>query len=1038
MLKMPMRGALAVLLLSLAACGPDKAVESVADAVIPDDVGSIATGRTFKIAPGANATRDMITAMVSVVPGDVIEFGCGFYDLTTTLQLANTEAITIRGCGKDKTVLSFRTSNQPVGILAVNVRGLVVQDLTVADTDGNGFELRAVDHGTLRRVRAFWSTAGGRESETPITKDNFSTVMKVNCTDPATQNPNVPENFFGDTSSPDYTVSDKAGRYGIYPVGSENILIDDAESIGASDAGIYVGQTNNTIIRNSRAAFNVFGFEIENVVGGEYHDNIAECNTGGFLIYDLDGNLRQYGDRTRMYRNIARNNNTYNFTEGGFVANVPPGSGMITLAYDRIDVFDNEFRDNNTGGIIHASYELFPAGAGRPEADKRIDFYTEGMHIFRNKFFNNGNALPLATTTDLQNGDVARVLPVLVGVKNQAACLLPQNLATCAAAAGPNQAVTGYRGAHIVWDGLLDTLDEGCAYPKKPDGFDVPKDSRGKPLHTNEESPTCHYNAYKFTAVAPKTRIVPDWFASCIDDDNTYSADSLKFANFNGTKGLEAVIAAAVKLNPDDPTSPDPLTATIGALPNSDLQNFASSFDVAPHQCVTAYTKNLPLLRAVVIPPFVRSNDTDATPTPAEINTLCGAVMPAGKVNFGAARVNCPTLSQYNLFSNPQDPASAPNSANPGGASDTNTPGVPFVLNTKLFSDYSVKYRVLFMPEGAKAVYKDAALNGENATIIYPVGTIIAKTFSFVTSEAAPVTENAVETRLLIKRINSTSNTTRWDGLAYIWATEDGKRVARFSPSGGSAAVTWNFHDADSNAVLSGSAPAYQIPNANQCLSCHSREDSEAGAAPIGTKVRNLNRPYKSESPKTTGQSEHASKGLNQIAWLCSRNLMLGCPADLGVNATTQIATKLERLPIFNKVGDGHATNTAADIESRARAYLEVNCQHCHNVRGFAASTGLYLNASGPVGLAHGICKRPTATGSEGSGGRPVDIFPGDVARSIMEFRIAPAATAPAARMPPLARSVVHDEGHALITQWIRDVVVVDEAKYPNSGNCGN
>lgn len=990
------------------------------------------TGR-FVIKPGPNATTDMLNAIVTAVPGDTIAFDCGFFDLTAPVQLANTENITIKGCGKDKTVLSFKGSNQPIGILAVNVNGLTVQDLTVADTDGNGFELRGVNHGTLTRVRAFWSSGGGNQSADPISKDNYATDnykrLHVACTDPATQNPNVPENEGGDTSSPDYTVSDKAGRYGIYPVSSNNILIDNAESIGASDAGIYVGQTSNAIIRRSRAAFNVFGFEIENVISGEYYENVAECNTGGFLIYDLDGNLRQYGDRTRMYRNVSRKNNTYNFTEGGFVANVPPGSGMITLAYDRIDVFQNEFSDNNTGGIIHASYELFPEGAGRP-TEKRIDYYTEGMHVFNNKFFNNGNALPATTTTDLQNQDVARLLPALVGLKNQAACADPRNTAICAAAgtggegASP-QAASGYRGAHIVWDGLLDTLDADCAYPKKANGDDVPADERGKPQHTNQEDPTCHYNAYKFTDGA---RELPDWFASCIDDDNEYSSDSLKFSNFHGTKGANAAINASSGTPPSSPAEV------------LELQEFPASFDLTPHRCMTTYGKNLALLPAVVIPAFVPSNNVDSAPTQAEIDRLCGAVVPTGKINFDAAKVNCPTLQQYNLFSNPEDPTSAPNKSSTSSdyGDGEVKPGVPFVLNTKLFSDYSVKYRVLFLPLGGQAVYKEASTDGENATIIYPVGTIIAKTFAFADEGAG--TELAVETRLLIKRVNSTTREARWDGLPYIWETGgDGKRVARLSLTGGSKTVSWNFHDIDSNVVHTGSTN-YQIPNTNQCLSCHSREDSELGSAPIGMKVRNLNRPYKSESAKATGQSAHEVKDQNQIAYLCNNGLMLGCPsaATMNVDAGTHIAKGLERLPIFNKTGDGHATDPAADIEARARAYLEVNCQHCHNVKGFAASTGLYLNSLGPVGLAHGICKKPTATGAEGSGGHQYDIVPGNAAVSILAFRLGDAATSASARMPPIARSVTHDEGHTLVEQWIRDVIKRDEAKYPNSTTCGS
>jgi parallel beta-helix repeat protein len=993
---------LALCLGAVSACGGGGGGSTVPPSGGPGGDGSgSGTGRTFLIKPGASATADMITAMVQVLPGDVIQFDCGYFELTSSLQLTNTEDVLVKGCGKDRTVLSFKNNRTQEGILAVNVHGVVIQDLTVLDTAGNGFEFRGVDHGTLRRVRAFWSSNGGRESPDPVTAANFAQRLHVACTDPATQNPNVPENALGDTTSPDYTVSPRSGRYGIYPVSSENILIEDSESIGASDAGIYVGQTNNAIIKNSRSAFNVFGFEIENVQAGEYDSNIAECNTGGFLVYDLD-NLRQYGDRSRMHGNIARNNNTYNFTSGGFVANVPPGSGMITLSYDRIDIYDNEFRDNNTGGIIHASYELFPEGAGRPE-EKRIDWYTEGVHIFRNKFINNGNSLPAPSTTDLQNQDLARLLPALVGAKNQAGCLLPQNLVNCALA-GP----VNYRGAHIVWDGLLDSYDPACAYPKNKDGNPVPQDSRGKPLHNNEDpNPACHYNAYKFdTAAAGAPRIKPDWFASCIDDDNEFSGDSLAFANFHGTRGLEAVISNSL-----DPAA---------------LAEFPSSFDITPHKCATAYGKNLPLLPPVVIPPFVRSGDFDPAPSDALVAQLCTATVAAGQVNFEAARVNCPTLDQYHLFADAQDPTSAPN----GG-------GVPFALNTKLFSDYAVKYRVLYLPQGTQAMYKDAATNGVNATIVFPTGTIIAKTFSFANEGAG--TEVPMETRLLIRRVNS-KGAVRWDGVPYIWSTNgSGQRVAKLSMGGGTAAAAWDHTDVDSGIRHTGSTTGYLIPHANQCLSCHSNEDKEPGSSPIGPKLRFLNRAYRPESTFVTGQGQHEVLGKNQIKYWCDKGLLAGCPTDMGVDPVTQIATTLERAPVFNKPGDaGFPADSPQDIEARARAWLEVNCQHCHNVRGFAASTGYYLDSFRAVDTSYGICKHPTATGSEGSNGRTVDIQPGDALRSILEFRISPAATSPAARMPPLARSVVDVEGHALIKLWLDTVVSTDEAKYPGSSNCAN
>lgn len=971
---------------------------------VPDTPGTDTpppVARTVIIQPGPDATLDALNAFVDARPGDTIEFDCGFFDIESTLLLSNVENILIKGCGVDDTVVSFRNSDGVEGFLFDNVRGVIIEDLTMADSDGNGFELRSVEHGTLRRVRAFWSSNGGRESDDPITADNYQDGrLDVPCTDPAFQNPDVPENAGGDTTSPDYTVSQQAGRYGIYPVKSQHILVDGAESIGASDAGIYVGQTTNAIIRNSRAAYNVFGFEIENVQGGEYNNNLAECNTGGFLVYDLD-NLTQYGSRTRVYNNVSRNNNTYNFTEGGIVSQIPPGTGMLTLSYDRIDVFDNIFENNNTGGFIHVSYELLPEG-DRP-SERKIDWYSEGVRIFRNTFTNNGNMLPVATTTDLAEENVAKVLPALIGLKTQAGC-----------AADPTACPDGdgFRGAHIVWDGLLPELDADCPYPVDQNGNPVPADENGKPQHTESDpNPDCHYNAYKFDTTDPQNpvRIAPLWFASCIDSDNTFSDDSLLYTNFKGTKGADAAIALSS-----------------GGLPTpqqlAELQDFPADLDWTPHQCEDQYGENLALLPPVVIPPFVPSENIDPAPSLEEVTRLCTAEVADGEVNFGAATVDCPLLKQYNLFADAEDPTSTPNSG-----------GYPFVLNTKLFSDYSVKYRVAYLPPNTQLVYREGAGTSPNATIVYPVGTIIAKTFSFHDNGS----EEAIETRLIIKRRNSMGEP-RWVGLPYVWKTAtDGSRFAELQPAGASVEVSWDYVDADTGTRHTGSTDAYSVPNANQCKSCHTNEDVDAGTAPIGPKVRNLNRPYESESPAATGQSQHEIADRNQIEYLCSTGRMVGCPSDLGVDAATQIAANLPRSPKFNVPGDsGFTANSDEDIEARTRAWLEVNCQHCHNSRGFAANTGFYLDVFRQVDASYGICKGPTATGADGSGGREVDIHPGSANLSILEFRISPDAVSPSAKMPPIARSVVDEEGHALVAQWINDVVVPDESRYPGSTNC--
>ena len=174
----------------LAACGGGGGRDGGDNGGGPAPGGNDGDGRTYLIKSGPDATRDMIAAMVQAAPGDVIQFDCGFFELESSLQLINTEDVRVKGCGKDKTVLSFKNNNAPEGILAVNVHGLWIEDLTVLDTGGNGIEFRGVDHGTIRRVRAIWSSGGGRESATPITADNAfadnAKLLNVTCTDPAT------------------------------------------------------------------------------------------------------------------------------------------------------------------------------------------------------------------------------------------------------------------------------------------------------------------------------------------------------------------------------------------------------------------------------------------------------------------------------------------------------------------------------------------------------------------------------------------------------------------------------------------------------------------------------------------------------------------------------------------------------------------------------------------------------------------------------------------------------------------------------------
>ncbi len=975
------------------------------DAGREDQASIWCNSRRFVIEPGENASTEALVALIEARPGDIVEFSCGFFEMDTALVLQDVENITIRGCGMDGTVLSFANSDSAEGLLAVNSRGLEVSDLTVADTPGDGIKLKGVNHGTLRNVRTIWGSGGQ-----PLTAGDYQGKLQVACTLPARDKYGPP--------SLDYVVSPESGRYGIYPVESDNILVDNAESIGASDAGIYVGQTNNAIIKNSRAAYNVMGFEIENVRGGEYIDNIAECNTGGFLIYDLDY-LTQYGDRSRMHGNRAINNNQYNFAAGGFVSYVPRGSGFITLGYDQIEVFNNHFENHDTASMIIVSYNLI--GLGNEPGDRQLDGYTEGLHIHGNTFVNAGsNPPPPDFETILKSinredieGDIdveglETLLPTLVRLKNNG------------------------RGAHIVWDGILDEWDRDCPYPTvngEANGDPIPQDARGKPLLGNQyTNPDCRYNAYKFDADIAASgdeepgmahRILPDWYM-CIDTDNNFDPLSQPYANFRGLEGLDA-LDPLFGGGPEMLSDPDFVMAAA-----ADLPNLAAKTDISVHDCKQRFGRSLAPLAPVVIEPFVPSGGADDVPSDEEIAALCTSEAASDDINRAALGVNCPLLQHYQLFTDAEDPRSLPR----GG-------GVPYVLNTKLFSDHALKYRVAYLPPNQSAVYREASVDenynvtGENVTLNFPVGTVLAKSFAFRDDSAG--IETVVETRLLIKRASS-SGQARWVGLPYVWETgTDGKRIARLSMKGGKAAANWDYVDADSGTPYQGSTDSYGIPHANQCITCHGNDDALPGAAPIGPKPRNLNRAYKAESDFMKGKGQDGVPIDNQLLHWIDSGLLSGAPEERELDANRRVAG-IPFLPRYNLAGDsGHPADSPADIEARLRAYLEVNCQHCHNDKGMASNTGLYLDHLRKINGNYGICKTPTAAGTEGSGGHSYVIVPTKAEESIMPFRMR--ANTVEAKMPPIGRSTAHDDAAALLELWINTVVTND---YNGGKACGS
>jgi uncharacterized repeat protein (TIGR03806 family) len=311
-------------------------------------------------------------------------------------------------------------------------------------------------------------------------------------------------------------------------------------------------------------------------------------------------------------------------------------------------------------------------------------------------------------------------------------------------------------------------------------------------------------------------------------------------------------------------------------------------------------------------------------------------------------------LSEYNFFNGELK------NLNP------NSNIIPYDLNTPLFSDFAGKARFIYVPEGKRAIYNS------NTYLEFPVGTILIKSFYFDNDIRNPSLGRKIyETRLLIHKSNG------WEAFNYLW--NDAQTEADYYIAGKNVTVSWTHYDGTTKSTL------YHIPNKNECKACHN--DSEK-IIPLGPKARNLNKDF-----------SYANGSMNQLEKWKMLGILSGAPD----------AVSAPRVPVWNDVHSG-------SLNDRARAYLDVNCAHCHNATGPANSSGLMLNYDEADAAAIGICKPPVAAG-QGSGGRKYSIVPGFPEKSIMVYRMN--SNLPDVAMPELARSIVHDEGAQLISDWI-------------------
>lgn len=292
----------------------------------------------------------------------------------------------------------------------------------------------------------------------------------------------------------------------------------------------------------------------------------------------------------------------------------------------------------------------------------------------------------------------------------------------------------------------------------------------------------------------------------------------------------------------------------------------------------------------------------------------------------------------------------------------------PYALNTPLFSDYAEKQRFLYLPPGTRARYRAAGV------LAFPIGAALVKTFAYPADFRRPANDvRLLETRLLIRGSDG------WVARTYVWNAEQTDAVLKRA----GARLDVDFID------VAGQARHvdYAVPNQNQCKECHQLDKT---LTPIGPKARNLN-----------GDFDYAAGRENQIAHWSRLGLLTGAPSPA-------------RAPRTARWDDPNAP-----LAARGRAYLDANCAHCHQPRAIASNSGLFLNLEETRPTALGIGKHPVAAG-RGSGDLSVGVLPGHPEASILAYRMA--STEPGVMMPELGRSLVHEEGLALIQAYIRTI----------------
>ena len=310
-----------------------------------------AVSKEIVVSPGENAHERLQEAMILMEEGDILRIESGYYIFEDGLSL-DVDRVSIIGDGMNETILDFKNQKSGAQGLLVTSDMVTLKDFAILDAKGDALKVIGAKGINMINLRTEWT--GGPKSTN--------------------------------------------GAYGFYPVESEDVLIDGCVAIGASDAGIYVGQSKNIIVRNSIAQYNVAGIEIENSYYADVYNNLASHNTGGILIFDLPDLPQQGGHHIRVFDNKSIDNDTDNFApEGNIVGEVPRGTGIIIMANSDVEVFNNLLSGNGTVNLSIVSYS--------DETDDPNYYpHPRGIQVHNNEYG------PGGFDPDVNTGDLAKTL----------------------------------------------------------------------------------------------------------------------------------------------------------------------------------------------------------------------------------------------------------------------------------------------------------------------------------------------------------------------------------------------------------------------------------------------------------------------------------------------------------------------------------------------------------------------------------------------------------------------------------------------------